>query len=88
MIYFHIFSDIFDDFFGFGGRRSGSYYQSYVKKGSNLRIRIKLSLEEILTGIEKKITIQKKLFVINVMVQVLNLKTASLLAPHAMARDR
>jgi len=57
---FSHFSDIFDDFFGFGGRRSGSYYQSYVKKGSNLRIRIKLSLEEILTGIEKKITIQKK----------------------------
>ena len=51
-----IFSQ-FGDIFGssFGGSRGGRRRS----KGSNLRVRVKLTLEEIATGIEKKIKIQK-----------------------------
>ena len=51
-----IFSQ-FGDIFGssFGGSRGGRRRS----KGSNLRVRVKLTLEEISTGIEKKIKIQK-----------------------------
>jgi len=49
---------IFDDFFGGStstrSRRSGS-----VQKGSDLRVKIKLTLEEIATGISKKIKIKR-----------------------------
>lgn len=50
---FSQFGDIFGSSFGSsrGGRRRS--------KGSNLRVRVKLTLEEISTGIEKKIKIQK-----------------------------
>lgn len=50
---FSQFGDIFGSSFGSsrGGRRRS--------KGSNLRVRVKLTLEEIATGIEKKIKIQK-----------------------------
>ncbi len=55
---FSQFGDIFGgDFFGFGGgRRSGG---RRVNKGSNLRVRVKLTLEEIATGTEKKIKLNK-----------------------------
>ena len=54
-------NDIFDDFFGFRRRAGeGNYYQTYTQKGTNLRIRIKLTLEEISTGVEKKVTLNKK----------------------------
>jgi len=47
----------FESFFGGGGggRRSGKR----VHKGSNLRIKVKLTLEEIATGIEKKVKVNK-----------------------------
>merc|ERR1712232_1310282 len=45
----------FGGFSGFGGGRS----QRRVK-GSNLRIRVKLSLEEIANGVEKKIKVKRK----------------------------
>ena len=50
--------DIFGDIFGsaFGGRQSR---RSRVAKGSNLRIRIKLSLKEISEGVTKKIKIKR-----------------------------
>lgn len=43
----------FDSFFGGGGRSSGA------RKGSNLRIKIKLTLEEIANGAEKKIKVKR-----------------------------
>lgn len=44
----------FDSFFG-GGTRSGRRQ----RKGSNLRIKLKLSLEEIANGVEKKIKVNR-----------------------------
>lgn len=59
---FSQFGDIFGGAFGggfsgFGGGFSGG--QRRVK-GSNLRIRVKLSLEEIANGVEKKIKVKRK----------------------------
>jgi len=58
---FSRFGDIFSDF-GFGGfggfgRSSGS--RQRVNKGTNLRIKVKLTLQEIATGVEKKIKVRK-----------------------------
>jgi len=44
----------FESFFG-GGRRGGRY----VNRGSNLRIKVKLTIQEITNGIEKKIKVNK-----------------------------
>ena len=58
---FSQFGDIFGDAFGggafggFGGGRRGGR----VMKGSNLRVRLKLTLEEIANGAEKKIKVTK-----------------------------
>jgi len=46
----------FDSFFGGGGSRSGRR----VSKGSNLRIKVKLTLQEIAHGAEKKIKVNKQ----------------------------
>jgi len=48
----------FESFFGGGGSGSG---RRYVNKGSNLRIKVKLTLEEISNGVEKKIKVNKKI---------------------------
>lgn len=45
----------FETFFGGGNRNRGHH----INKGSNLRIKIKLTLEEISTGIEKKVKVGK-----------------------------
>lgn len=45
----------FGSFFGGGGSRGGRR----VRKGSNLRVKLKLTLEEIENGVEKKIKINK-----------------------------
>ncbi len=47
----------FGDIFGMGGR--GSRRRSMNKRGSDLQVRLKLSLEEIATGVEKKIKVNK-----------------------------
>jgi molecular chaperone DnaJ len=56
---FSSFGDIFGDAFGgfgaFGGGRRGRR----VNKGSNLRVKVKLTLQEIATGAEKKIKVNK-----------------------------
>ena len=54
---FSQFGDIFGSAFGgsFGGSRSGNR----VVKGSNLRVKMKLTLEEIATGVKKKIKVNK-----------------------------
>lgn len=55
---FSQFGDIFGGFGNFGsgfGRSAGRR----VNKGTNLRIKVKLSLEEILSGVEKKVKVTK-----------------------------
>src|SRR5688572_16919866 len=58
---FSNFGDIFGDdspfgsFFGGGQRRGGRT----VRKGSNLRIKLKLTLDEIANGVEKKIKVKR-----------------------------
>ena len=54
---FSQFGDIFGSAFGggFGGSRGGRRQS----RGSNLRVRVKLTLEDIAKGVEKKIKIQK-----------------------------
>ncbi|MGM9774504.1 MAG: DnaJ domain-containing protein, partial [Candidatus Egerieousia sp.] len=49
------FGDVFGSAFGFGGGSQGRR----VERGSDIRIRIKLTLSEILNGVEKKIKINK-----------------------------
>lgn len=55
---FSQFGDIFGDAFGgaFGGGGRGGRRQN---RGSNLRVKVKLTLEEIATGVEKKIKLNK-----------------------------
>lgn len=48
----------FESFFG-GGRRASST-SSRGQKGSNLRIKVSMTLEEIATGVEKKIKVKKQ----------------------------
>jgi molecular chaperone DnaJ len=57
---FSHFGDIFGGAFGggFGGGSSRSGGRR-VNKGSNLRVKVKLTLEEIAKGVEKKIKVQK-----------------------------
>ncbi len=58
---FSHFGDIFSDmgFGGFGGFGSRGRSYQRVNKGSNLRIKVKLSLEEIEKGVEKKLKVSK-----------------------------
>ncbi|NRD19603.1 molecular chaperone DnaJ [Winogradskyella eckloniae] len=55
---FSQFGDIFGG--GFGGFGGGGSRQRVVK-GSNLRIRVTLSLEDIANGVEKKIKVKRKI---------------------------
>lgn len=57
---FDHFGDIFGDAFGggFGGYNSRGRGQR-VNRGSNIRIKVKLTLEEIATGVTKKIKVNK-----------------------------
>ena len=52
---FSQFGDIFGGFGGFGGQRGGRR----VNRGSDLRVKVKLSLKDIATGVEKKIKVKK-----------------------------
>ena len=57
---FSHFGDIFGDMFGGGGFGSSRGQRTRrVNKGSNLRVKVKLSLEEISNGVEKKIKVNK-----------------------------
>jgi molecular chaperone DnaJ len=53
-----IFGDAFGGAFGFGNRGGGRARQR-VNRGSNLRVKVKLTMEEIATGVEKKIKVSK-----------------------------
>jgi molecular chaperone DnaJ len=61
---FQQFGDIFGDsgfgsFFG-GGRAGASTSRSRGQRGSNLRIKVRLTLEEIASGVNKKIKVRKQ----------------------------
>lgn len=58
---FDQFGDIFGSAFGggFGGGFGGRGQRQRVRKGTNLRIKVKLTLEEIANGVEKKIKLNK-----------------------------
>ncbi|MBK6346566.1 MAG: molecular chaperone DnaJ [Bacteroidales bacterium] len=57
---FSQFGDIFGSAFGGGfGGFSGGGSRRRVNKGTNLRVKVKLTLEEIATGVEKKIKVNK-----------------------------
>ena len=57
---FSQFGDIFGGAFGGGGFSGFSGGGQRRVKGSNLRIRVKLTLEEIANGVEKKIKVRRK----------------------------
>lgn len=56
---FSHFGDIFGNFGGFGGFSGGGRSARRVNRGTNLRVKVKLTLEEIATGVEKKIKVKK-----------------------------
>lgn len=58
---FSQFGDIFGGAFGGGGFSGFGGQRQRVVKGSNLRIRVKLTLEEIANGVEKKIKVKRKI---------------------------
>lgn len=51
--------DVFGTFFGSGGRGRGAGGRSHGIKGSNLRIKLKLSYEEITKGTNKSVKVKK-----------------------------
>ena len=59
---FSQFGDIFGDFFGggFSSGRSGSRGRMVRSRGSDLRVRLKVSLQDMINGGEKKIKIKRK----------------------------
>lgn len=59
---FSQFGDIFGSAFGGGGGFSGfgGFGGQRRVKGSNLRIRVKLTLEEVANGVEKKVKVKRK----------------------------
>ncbi len=56
---FSHFGDIFENFGFGGGFSSGSRSGRRVNKGSNLRVKVKLDLKDILNGTTKKIKVKK-----------------------------
>lgn len=59
---FSQFGDIFGGHFGgfgFGGFGGGSRTHKHVNRGTDLRVKVKLTLKEISTGVEKKIKVKK-----------------------------
>jgi len=57
---FSQFGDIFGGGGGFGGFGGGGRQRQARVKGSNMRIRVKLTLEEIAKGVEKKVKVRRK----------------------------
>lgn len=55
---FSQFGDIFGG--GFGGFGGGGGHRQARVKGSNMRIRVKLTIEEIAKGVEKKVKVRRK----------------------------
>lgn len=62
------FSGGFGGFGGFGGGGGGSQQRRY--RGSDLRVKVKMTLKEISTGVEKKFKLKNMCRVITVMARV------------------
>jgi len=56
---FSHFGDIFGGHFDFSGFSSGRSSQQRVNRGADLRVKVKLTLKEVATGVEKKIKVKK-----------------------------
>jgi len=56
---FSQFGDVFGGHFDFGSFSSGRGSQQRVNRGADLRVKVKLTLKEIATGVEKKIKVKK-----------------------------
>lgn len=57
---FSMFGDVFGDSFGgFGGFGGGGGRRQRTNRGTNLRVKVKLTLKEIAEGVEKKIKVKK-----------------------------
>ena len=56
---FSQFGDIFGSAFGGGGSFGGARGRSRLVKGSNLRVKMKLTLQEVAEGVTKKIKVNK-----------------------------
>ena len=56
---FSMFGDIFGGRGGFGGFSGGSQTRQRRYRGSDLRVKVKLTLKEISTGVEKKFKLKK-----------------------------
>lgn len=54
-----ILNDLFGSGFGFGFGRGGQRQQQRVNRGRDIRVRVKLTLEEIARGVEKEVSIEK-----------------------------
>lgn len=54
---FRSFGDIFEDFFGFGGPRGRA---RRAQTGADVRTTVTLTLEEVLTGVDKEITVTRR----------------------------
>ncbi|MDA3881995.1 MAG: molecular chaperone DnaJ [Bacteroidales bacterium] len=60
---FSHFGDIFEGFGGFGGFGGGGSSRGgrrAVRKGSNIRVKVTLTLQDVVNGVEKKLKITKK----------------------------
>jgi molecular chaperone DnaJ len=54
------FGNLFEGYFGFsGGSGFGNRARTVTQRGSDLRVKVKLTLKEIATGVEKKIKVGK-----------------------------
>ena len=58
---FSQFGDIFGGHFSFGGGGFGGRGEHLLRRGSDIRIRIKVNLKDIMHGVEKKLRIPRKL---------------------------
>ncbi len=56
---FSQFGDIFGGAFGGGGRQRGGGQRQRAARGTNLRVKIKMTLDEVNDGVQKKIKVNK-----------------------------
>lgn len=56
---FSMFGDVFGGGAGFGGFGSGGSRQAPKYRGADLRLKVKLSLQEVATGVTKKFKVRK-----------------------------
>ena len=80
--FFNDFGDIFD---GFGGGRKSGGRRSHTYQGQDLQVKLGLTLEEIQTGITKKVKIKNLSPVRHAAAPVQKMETPKQVARHAVA---